>query len=245
MRMKRIIVILLLLSLTLSSIGCSAVGENDETITENVTENTSDNDQDKTYPDETDVEINPPKGSGENFSYSSETSDKTDLLIEWIKSDGKLLVASKDYSKHDKNQEFISWAKGNGTILLPINKSSYLFRFVHVSGDKFYQIAYMSKDATDTIHISICPLTDEKRQKNIIELMEQYEISDIDQYKKSNVACQWGEYYYMDDIDNDTGENRNACFIHDGYFIHLRVSGKLPWDAKYFDYFDFENVPVK
>ena len=182
-----------------------------------------------------------PEWLGETFRYDAETCPSTDLLIEWIKSEGTMVVEGKRYSDYPWHTELFEAIKNKETLIIPKPRNGAKFRYssAFASWPGFNVQIAVSGIYTKDVWLEVCVSMNSPIFKN--NNIKKYH------YIKSDVTCPWGEYYYKN--AEDEMEVPRAVFKYDEeYTIEVVAYGATRggnWSHEFFDYFDFETVSLK
>ncbi|MCL2818017.1 MAG: hypothetical protein FWD39_06510, partial [Clostridiales bacterium] len=209
-------------------------------------------------PGESEEPAAPPEWVGYTFGYASEKYPSLDLFIEWIKSGGTKVVNGLNYSEYSYNRPFLDWFKGREDLVLPTVKDNE-FRFhgmnlIHDAvGFEVFYTTYrpgMEKPETSkTFSFYFMYLSEDQRKKAPPDITDMNFVKES--LRKGEKECPWGEYWYVDYSEDENGKRTSqtfAFFLYGDCLVHILPKGpqiKDPWNPEYFNYFDFETVPLK
>lgn len=241
--MKKILLIGMLLLLVISCLGCTA----------NPSDNVKLPDDDE---DENENSQSIPEWAEYTFRYDSQTDPTLNLFIDWIRSGGTKEINMKNYSEYSYNRPFLDWVKEREDLVLPsVKDNDFRFYDVRIATDSIAYIFNFSDykpnaQIIKTFDVRLFYLNEEQRQKGLFNRLIESGYKE-EKLHKGEGECPWGEYWYINYEEDDKGEIiplTIAFFLYGDFQVMIIPYGtiqKTPWNPEYFNYFDFETVPLK
>jgi len=192
--------------------------------------------------------------------YITFEADSIDDFVEWVKSGGEKNVGYNSSLIYPGNRRFIESLEEIDTLAIPVLKNNnYYLYFVQITLNSEYRASFRVRDVScvpknaNTVIVFFSPLSKNEKDKDANEVIQnRLNAFSLIEMEKGELDCPWGEYWIGRNSSALTvGLSTVVYFLTPDHFVGICFyDGKgpstySPWLPEFFDYFDFEALPLR